>query len=110
MFIINCKDFLQGANSIREIFIQLCDGELIRLQKDNSLGLHQVLNKFDISDIKRAFRNITINEYGSLVVPDNTEAEFILRYLEYGGEDVRPTHLISSAKTQLVNTLSLERR
>ena len=109
MILMNCNQFLQGAGSIREIFIQMCDAQLIKLMKDNSLGLLQILEKYDISDIKRAFRQIYVNG-NYLAAPERTETSKILRYLEYGGENIRPTHLLSSVKRLIIDTFSTERR
>lgn len=110
MILLNCNKFIQGAYSIREIFIQLCDSRLTRFQKDNNLGLQQILDYYSLSDIKRAFRNISVNEYGYLYVPNKTSSELILRYLEYGGENVRATHLLSQTVNEINNLFELERR
>ena len=109
MILIRCNKFLQGANSIREYYIKMCEYQLAKLQKDNSLGLLQLLDKYDLEDIKRAFRFIYVN--GScLSIPERTEASRILRYLEFGGEDVRPTHLLSTVSNKIKKTFSTEGR
>lgn len=110
MIIFNCNSFLQGAYSIREMFIQLCDAQLAQLQKDNSLGLMQLSEVYNLREIKSAFRDVYINEDGYLCTPEQNKSSHILRYLEYGGENVRPTHLISSVKSKLLNYFSIERR
>lgn len=110
MIIFNCNSFLHGAYSIREMFIHLCNAKLIKLQKDKSLGLIQLLDKYSLQDIKSSFKDIYINENGYLCTPEQSKSSYILRYLEYGGEDVRSTHLISSVKNDLYNLFSIERR
>lgn len=95
---------------MKDIFIQLCDKKLIELQKDNNLGLQQLSNIVPLSDIKRAFRNITVNDRGYLCIPENTQADLILRYLEYGGENSRATHLLSLVVKDIKDLFAIERR
>ena len=66
MILLDCKNFLQGAQSIRELFINLCNGKLVQLRKDNSLGLQQILQIYEFRDIRTALNSISINEYGYL--------------------------------------------
>ena len=107
MILVNCKSFLQGATSIRNLFIQMFNYELINLANNNSLGLNQVLQIYTMEDIKRAINSIGYNN-GYLEVPEQSKASKILRYLEYGGENVRPTHIIDKTKDRLYKTLSMK--
>lgn len=105
MIIVNCRNFLQGAISIRSLYINICNYELNNLVDSNSLGLFQILDKYNINEIKEAINSITIsNNY--LIVPEQTKASVILRYLEYGGEDIKAIHFLSKAKSKLYNTFS----
>lgn len=108
MILFNCNSFLQGAYSIREQFINLCNIELLNLQKRDSLGLNQLLEKYDISDIRLAFRQINVDKDGYLIIPEQTKSSIILRFLEYGGDDIRPTHLISTVKRDLYNNFAIK--
>ena len=110
MNLVNCRDFLQRPSVVREIFIDLCNAELVNLQRHNSLGLNQLLEDYHLDDIRRAFNQIEINNYGMLIIPEQTKASFILRYLEFGGQNVRPTHLITTTRRRLVELFSKERR
>lgn len=101
MIILNCNKFRVGAESVREMFIQLCDAKLVELQKYKNLGLMQMLDKYSVEDLKRAFRSVKVDKYNNLFAATESPSEFILRLLEYGGESVRPTHLISLVKSDL---------
>ena len=106
MILLNCKDFRQGASSVRNIFINMCEKQLIKLQKDNSLGLKQLLELYSLEDIEQAFNQIYVNKDRQLVIPEQSISSYILRYLEYGGEGVRPTHLLSTVQNEFSKTFS----
>lgn len=108
MIILNCNGLPLGDSVLRDNFIKLCDLELTRLQKDNNLGLMQLSQIYSLKEIKNAFRESYIAN-GILQTPENTKSSHILRYLEYGGEDVRPTHLLSIVKHRLYDLVSVER-
>ena len=107
MRMINCNDFSQGADTLKLLYINLCDMYLEQLNQNKSLALNQFLTKYNINETRQAFRNIILDNNNFLCFPDDN---IILRYLEYGGEDIRPTHLLSLAKNKLYQSLSNERR
>ncbi len=111
MKLIDCKDFNQGAGTIRNVYISIFDTYLEKLYKNQSLGLKQFQEKFDLSleDIKRLIRTITLTRDGFLITPEHGKHSMILRYLEYGGQDVKPIHLMSISKNLLYKILR-ERR
>ena len=110
MILLKTNQFIQGAHSIRETFIQLCNKELIKLRKNNSLALMQISNKYDLDEIKEAFNNIQVDIYGNLIVPEHTNTSVILRYLEYGGEGVRASHLLTNVTNEINRLFKIERR
>lgn len=107
MIILNCNGLPLGDTVIRDNFIKMCDLELTRLQKDNNLGLMQLSQIFDLNEIKEAFRDCYIAN-GILQTPENTRSSLILRYLEFGGESTKPTHLLSLVKHRLYKLFSIE--
>lgn len=111
MKLINCKDFNKSTGTIRNIYISICDTLLYKFDNNNLLGLRQLQEKFNLSvdDIRRLIRNIILSEDGFLNTPENNKDSILLRYLEYGGEKVRPIHLLSLSKKELYKILS-ERR
>lgn len=92
-----------GARQLRQLTINLLNYNIRKLEKDNSLGLKQLKNIYSISDIINTFNTISIDSNGNILIPENNSSNHILRYLEYGGEGVRATHLLSSVKRDLFN-------
>lgn len=109
MIIFNCRNFIQGAYSIRDLYIQGC---LVELQYEYSNmipGLVGLLKRYSLDDVKRSIYSINIDSNGNLVVPENCEYSRILRLLEFGGEGIRPTHILSLSKNRLINALEMRR-
>ena len=104
MKIIRSNIFPLGANSIREIFIQICNMELLELYKNKSLGLSQMLDKYSESDIRDAFKSIYVDKDYYLSIPEHSNSDVLLRFLEFGGEGIKPTHLLSKAKQRITKT------
>jgi len=109
--LIDCKDFDNSAGTIRNMYISICDTYLSKLDKHQSLGLKQIQDKFNLSldDLRRLIRTIVLSEDGFLNTPENNRNSMLLRYLEYGGQDIRPIHLLSLSKKRLYKILH-ERR
>ena len=110
MIVLKCNQFIQGAYSIREMFIQLCNKELIKLKKHNNLALLQILDIFDLDEIKQSFKDISVDIYGNLIIPEHTKSSRILRYLEFGGENAKPTHLLTNVSNEINRLFKIERR
>lgn len=102
MILMNCHKYKVEPSTLREIYIKCCNMCLLDLQVRESLGLKQLLKLYDISDIKRAFNSISIDNFGHLYIPEQSYQNTLLRYLEFGGQGVRPTHLLSNAKDKLI--------
>lgn len=108
MIITNCNNFIQGAYTVRKIYINICRTQLYKLQATHNVGLMQLTKLYDISDIVSAFYSIVINSNGYIEVPEHTKAAKILRYLEYGGENVKPTHLLTDSNKILFKTFAMK--
>jgi hypothetical protein len=104
---MNCNNFLQGALSAKEMFIILSNAQLIKLHNEGSLGLSQLEKLYSLSEIKQSFNSIRLDNKGYLYIPEHTKQSKILRYLEYGGENIPPTHLISDVVTKVFNSLNM---
>ena len=72
--------------------------------QDINLGLRQLLEIYDIEEIQDAISKFQYDGI-SFVIQDGTSFSKIIRYLEYGGENVRPPKLI----TKTLNDISLRR-
>lgn len=110
MRLIDCRNFIQGAETLRTLYIQLCDIYLGQLYQDNSIALKQILERYSMKDIRDAFRNISVDNQGYLFISDKSRYSMLMRYLEFGGENIKPTHILSLAKHKLYKSLSNERR
>lgn len=107
MKLIDCKDFDKSAGTIRNIYISICSTFLLKLDEHQSLGLKQIQDKFNLSleDIRRLLNTIVLSKDGFLNTPENNRNSILLRYLEYGGQDIRPIHLLSLSKKKLYKVL-----
>ena len=107
MIILNCNSLIHPSESIRQSFINLCNIELYRLQNDNSLGLSQLIDKYSLNDIKSSFEDCYILN-GILQIPEGTTSSIILRYLECGGEGIRPCYFLTNVKNKLYKMYFIE--
>ena len=110
MILLKCNNFIQGAYSIRDIYIQLCNSLVIELKANNNLGIIQFLDKYTITQLKRALSNISVNQYGCLSILDNSDSGKILRILEFGNNEIRATHVLSKTSNEITKLLTPERR
>lgn len=104
MKLIDCKDFNDNINGIKNIFISFCYLCLTNMHKQNHLGLRQFQEEFNLSfeEVEQLIQEIYIDNRRYLSIPDNN---IKLRYLEFGGENIKSTHLFSKAKKLLYNTI-----
>lgn len=88
-------------SSVKQAFKSNLKYKVIAEQNTN-LGLKQLLEQVSLDDILEA---ISLIQYDgiSLTIQDNTKYSKILRYLEYGGQGVRPSNLISRTLKELSN-------
>jgi hypothetical protein len=106
MKILNSSDFCLDRYRLKSILSQSIYYNLLLLLKDKSLGLTQMLDRYSLYEIKNALRDIKIDDKGIIYIPERTKSDYIIRYLEFGGDGVRPTHLISSVTNNLIKHYS----
>lgn len=91
-----------SPESFRNFYIIMCENKIIKLFKDKSIGLNQLLQFYNMNEIKSALHSILLDKNNNIYVPDQSKYSKILRYLEYGGENIKPVHLFSNVN-KLVN-------
>ena len=106
MKLLNSSDFCIDRYRLRSILSQSLYYNLLLLYKDKSLGLTQLLNRYSLYDIRKALQDIKIDNDGIIYVPERTKSDYILRYLEFGGDGVRPTFLVSSVTKKIIKNYS----
>lgn len=110
MRLINLSRYLTGFRSIKEIYKHLVLMEIEKQKADNSIALQQFFTIYTEDDLRKALDAIQYEGRGFLVVQEHTRENQILRYLEFGGESVEPTHILSKAKLALNNYFNMEDR
>lgn len=94
---------MMNPNTFKDYYIYMCEQNLIKMIKDKSIGLSQLLKIYDLNDIKLALNDIKINKHNDIYIEDQLPSSKIIRYLEYGGENVKPTHLFSNMNKSIKN-------
>lgn len=110
MRLIDLKHHLTGFRSIKEIYKQLVLLELEKQRTDNNIALQQFFSIYTREELLEALDSIQYNGRGFLEVSEHTRNNQILRYLEYGGESAKPTHILSKAKLALDKYFNTEDR
>ena len=104
MKVIDCSRFPVRAERIavylKMFILSIIDREL-KSNTRNSKSLKSLIDLFGIKNIHKAVDTIT-GSNGSIYVPTKGKYGLIIRYLEYGGEGIGQTKIISEA----VNTLN----
>lgn len=94
MIILTSKDKQVDIVIIKKLFIiQLRREFKLELLNDGK-AIKQLLELYSSSEVLDAMNDIYING-NNLETPERGKSSEILRYLEFGGEDVRSMHLIS---------------
>lgn len=102
MILCNKSSFM-NSQTFRNYYIYLCENKIVSLLKDKSIGLSQLLQIYDLNDIKSALQSINIDKNNNLYIPDQSNESKIIRYLEFGGENVKATHLFSNINKSIIN-------
>lgn len=107
MKLIDCKNFNNNIIEIKNIYISMCDLCLTTLYKNKNLGLLQFQDEFNLSfeETRQLIQEVYVDNGRYLSIPDDN---IKLRYLEFGGENIKPTHLFSKSIKLLYNII--ERR
>ena len=104
MKVIDCSRFPvpadKIANYLKMFILSIIDKEL-RSDTKRSSSLKSLVNLFSIKKIHEAIDSI-YGSNGMIYVPTKGKYGLVLRYLEYGGEGIGQTKIISEA----VNTLN----
>lgn len=110
MRLINLNKYLTGFRSIKEIYKHLVLMEIEKQRADNNIALQQFFTIYTEEDLRKALDAIQYEGRGFLVIQEHTRENQILRYLEFGGESVKPTHILSKAKFALNKYFNMEDR
>lgn len=110
MRLLNLNKYMTGFRSVKEIYKHLVLMEIEKLKASNDLSLKQFFNLYTEEDLRKALDSIQYDGKGFMLVQEHTKNNLILRYLEFGGESVKPTHILSKAKLALDKYFNMEDR
>lgn len=103
MKVIDCSGFPVSAEKIatylKMFILSIIDREL-KSNTRNSKSLKSLINIYGIKNIHKAIDTIE-GRKNSIYVPTKGKYGLIIRYLEYGGEGIGQTKIISEAVTIL---------
>lgn len=103
MKVISCVDIPikteRLAEYLKMLILDLLDDGL-KHKSNLQSSLETLIALFGLKDIHKAINSI-YGKRGSLYIPTKGKSGMILRYLEYGGEGIRQTKIISTAVKQL---------
>lgn len=102
MILLDLSKYYNLPLTIKPLFVQIADIELVNKMKYGTLGLNQLLEYYTLDELKFALNQVQIKR-GFLYVEPNTKAERIIKLLEFGGPHIKPVHLI----TEIQNRFSL---
>ena len=86
--------------NLRKFFVSILDKEYRKEVYGGSISVMQVSQLYSESEIYDAIHSIYING-NNLEIPERGRNSEIMRYLEFGGEEVRPMHLITKSIKQI---------
>lgn len=101
--ILTHNNSIMSPTTFRNYYIYMCEYNLINLIKNKSIGISQLLQIYNLNEIKSALQDINVDKYNNVYIQDQLPSSKIIRYLEYGGENVKPTHLFSNMNKSIKN-------
>lgn len=90
--------------SIKPLYLHYTQIELVNKFKYKDLAFSQVLKYYSLDDIKEAFNSIYVED-NFIKIKDNTDEDRLLRLLEFGGQNVKASHLISDINKLIENSV-----
>lgn len=106
MNLINCKNVNVHPYVLKNLFINILIANFKKAEYNGNLSVLQLLKEFDEDDIISAIKSIYYN--GEFIsVPESGGDSLIIRYLEFGGENVKASNLVSQSVMELKNSLGV---
>ena len=105
MILLNTSDFILNPYSIRHSFILLLEYRL-RTYSDvyNLSKIEQIVKENKIPNIQALFEVIDVDSNKNLYIPFDDIRGKVLRYIEFGGESIKPTHILKDT-TRIIEDL-----
>ena len=106
MDLINCKNVNVHPYILRNLFVNNLIANFKKAEFNGSLPVIQLLKEFNESDIINAIKSIYYN--GEFIsVPETGGDSLIIRYLEFGGENVKASNIVSQSVEELKRSLGV---
>lgn len=106
MDLINCKNVNVHPYILRNLFVNNLIANFKKAEFNGSLPIIQLLKEFNESDIINAIKSIYYN--GEFIsVPETGGDSLIIRYLEFGGENVKASNIVSQSVEELKRSLGV---
>lgn len=100
MIILDNKSNTMNIMVLKKLVQILIYKEFEKAKSGDAINIRQILEIYSESDIRNAIEDIYVNG-NRLEIPEKGKSSEILRYLEFGGEDVRSLRLISRSVKKL---------
>lgn len=100
MIILDNKSNTMNIMVLKKLVQILIYKEFEKAKSGDAINIRQILELYSESDIRNAIEDIYVNG-NRLEIPEKGKSSEILRYLEFGGEDVRSLRLISRSVKKL---------
>ena len=94
MILLNLKVFHKLPLRLKPLYLSYVNHEILTKMKEQDLAFSQALNQYSVTEIKEAFDECFIKG-DFLIVPDKSKEDKILRLLEYGGQGVKASNLVT---------------
>ena len=106
MNLINCKNINVHPYIVRNLFVNNLIANFKKAEYEGSLPIMQLLGEFSENDIMNAIKSIYYN--GEFIsVPETGGDSLIIRYLEFGGENVKASNIVSQSVEELKRSLGV---
>lgn len=106
MILFDTSKCLFNPNTIRIIFLNLLQA---RLKNNPNLynlkTIEKLIEDNHIPSVRYLFDIIQLDRDGNISFEDYTDLGRVLRYIEYGGELIKPTHILQDTVRDLNNII-----
>ena len=101
MILLNANNFYQSPRVILNMYKNLLDIRYNTLRTSKNETILSLLRIFTHQEIEKAIEDIFLDKNNNIIIDSQSKSSVILRYLEYGGENVRSLFLLSNVKKDI---------
>lgn len=106
MILFNTNNYIINPEAIRVIYLNLLE---LKLKSNPNLynlkNIEKLIEDNKIPNIRYLFNAIDIDSKGNIYFYDHDREGRVLRYIEFGGEYIKPTHILKDTARDLVKII-----